>query len=137
MLFQTQHPQHFFFVISMCPQHCWKLHNILGYIVQMLVIGTQMCILCMFLCLTSCFIVQSRASISSFVNKPPTLMSIDAVILPLMVLIGLVIGGNCWPLSDRAFNDRLSLLRSKHSHHLQPYNFCDLNITSKKELCRF
>lgn len=104
---------------------------------QILVISTEMCMLCIFLCFTSCFIVQPRASISSFVNKPPTLMSIDAVILPLMVLIGLVIGGNCWPLSDRAFNDRLSLLRSKHSHHLQSYNFCDLNITLKKKLCRF
>ncbi len=74
---------------------------------------------------------------SSFVNKLPTLMSIDAVILPLMVLIVLVIGGNCWPLSDRAFNDRLSPLGSKRLHHLQPYNYCDLNITSKKEQCHF
>ncbi len=71
---------------------------------------------------------------SSFVNKPPTLMSIDAVILPLMVLIGLVIGGNCWPLSDRAFNDLLSPLGSKRLHHLQLYDCCDLNITSKKAI---
>lgn len=74
---------------------------------------------------------------SVFVNKPPTLMSIDSVILPLMVLIGLVIRGNCCPLSDGAFNDFLSLLRSKSRHRLEPRDRCDFKYHTEELQCWF